>query len=68
VAPSLRAGWLQPEAIALRPQLVRSGRLEPDFVVVRGKSSVHALNIGSPGFTASIPLADELTKQLVGGG
>ncbi len=68
--PRLRDGALQPGYAGVRPKI--TGPTEPaaDFVVqgpaVHGVPGlVNLYGIESPGLTASLPLADEVLKQLV---
>jgi L-2-hydroxyglutarate oxidase LhgO len=69
--PGLRDGALQPGYAGIRPKI--SGPDEPaaDFVV-QGPAEhtipglVNLYGIESPGLTASLPLADEVTKKLAG--
>ncbi|MEI7456638.1 MAG: L-2-hydroxyglutarate oxidase [Nitrosomonadales bacterium] len=59
--------------VGIRPQLVntREGRLEMDFVVERGRHSVHVLNAISPAFTSSFAFAayivDQFSKEVIHG-
>ncbi len=69
--PGLRDGALMPGYAGIRPKI--SGRDEPaaDFVV-QGPAEhgvpglVNLYGIESPGLTASLPLADEVVKELAG--
>jgi L-2-hydroxyglutarate oxidase LhgO len=67
--PELRSGALQPGYAGIRPKI--SGPEEPavDFIVqgpeIHGVSGlVNLYGIESPGLTASMPLADEVIRQL----
>jgi L-2-hydroxyglutarate oxidase LhgO len=67
--PGLRAGALQPGYAGIRPKI--NGPQEPpaDFVIqgrdVHGVSGlVNLYGIESPGLTSSLPLADEVVRQL----
>ena len=48
------------EKVGIRPQLYNKvlGKLEDDFICVKGPSSIHILNAISPAFTASFAFAD----------
>lgn len=62
----LEPEWVKPTPkVGIRPQLVntREGRLEMDFVVERGKHSVHVLNAISPAFTSSFAFAKLVVEQ-----
>src|SRR5205823_8575556 len=67
--PGLRDDSLQPGYAEIRPKI--SGPNEPaaDFVVQRPEAHgvpglVNLYGIESPGLTASLPLADEIVRQL----
>jgi len=62
----LEASWVEPTPkVGIRPQLVntREGRLEMDFVVERGRNSVHVLNAISPAFTSAFSFAGYIVDQ-----
>lgn len=62
----LEPDWvLSTPKVGIRPQLVntREGRLEMDFVVERGRHSVHVLNAISPAFTSAFAFADYIVDQ-----
>ena len=48
------------EKVGIRPQLYNKvlGKLEDDFICIKGPSSIHILNAISPAFTASFAFAD----------
>jgi L-2-hydroxyglutarate oxidase LhgO len=67
--PDLRDGSLQPGYAGIRPKI--SGPAEPaaDFVVQGPEAHgvpglVNLYGIESPGLTASLPLADEVVREL----
>lgn len=55
--------WGRP---GIRAQLVdtRTSRLVMDFLLARGRRSVHVLNAISPAFTCALPMADHLVDVL----
>ena len=55
------------EKIGLRAQLlnIKSGELEMDFVVEKGRDSIHVLNAVSPGLTASFAFSEYVVDQLL---
>lgn len=64
----LEPDWLKSTPkVGIRPQLVntREGRLEMDFVVERGRHSVHVLNAISPAFTGAFAFADFIVDQFL---
>jgi len=59
--PSLEGTDLVPGRAGVRAQALRpDGSLEDDFVLMRSRRSVHALNVPSPAATASLAIADHL--------
>jgi L-2-hydroxyglutarate oxidase LhgO len=67
--PGLRDGALQPSYAGVRPKISGPGEPAADFVVqgpeIHGVSGlVNLYGIESPGLTASMPLADEVVRQL----
>ena len=59
--PDLRSDYLIPsEKVGIRAQLfdITKKELINDFIVEKGKDSIHILNAISPAFTASFELAD----------
>jgi L-2-hydroxyglutarate oxidase LhgO len=69
--PDLRDGALQPGYAGIRPKISGPGEPAADFVV-QGPAThgipglVNLYGIESPGLTASLPLADEVLRQLAG--
>ena len=64
----LEPDWMKATAkVGIRPQLLntREGRLEMDFVVDRGRNSVHVLNAISPAFTSAFAFAAWLADKYV---
>ncbi len=66
----LESNWIkQSPKVGIRPQLINTqeGKLEMDFLIERGKNSIHVLNSISPAFTSSFAFAklvvDELRKS-----
>lgn len=65
----LEPDWLKRSPkVGIRPQLLntRTGRLEMDFVVERGKHSIHVLNAISPAFTSSFAFASFVVETMHG--
>ncbi len=63
--PSLRAEDMVPSKKAgIRPQLVNkvTGELEMDYILKRGRNSIHVLNAISPAFTSSFEFAKMINK------
>ncbi|MBM3919579.1 MAG: L-2-hydroxyglutarate oxidase [Sphingomonadales bacterium] len=59
--PTLEGRDLVPGRAGVRAQALRpDGSLEDDFVLMRSRRSVHALNVPSPAATASLAIADHL--------
>ncbi|MEJ2344655.1 MAG: L-2-hydroxyglutarate oxidase [Gammaproteobacteria bacterium] len=70
LVPALRASMLQPTAkVGIRPQLVQldTGKLEPDYVVLKAGSTLHVLNAVSPGFTSSFAFARLIVDRFMNG-
>jgi L-2-hydroxyglutarate oxidase LhgO len=70
--PGLRDGALQPGYAGIRPKISGPGEPAADFVVQgphrhRVPGLVNLYGIESPGLTASLPLADEVVRQLAWG-
>jgi L-2-hydroxyglutarate oxidase LhgO len=69
--PDLRDGTLMPGYAGIRPKISGPGEPAADFVV-QGPAShgipglVNLYGIESPGLTASLPLAEEVLRQLAG--
>jgi len=69
--PDLPDGALQPGYTGIRPKLGPAGTPAQDFVI-QGPSDhgvaglVNLFGIESPGLTASLPLADQVVRKLVG--
>lgn len=67
----LESDWVVSSSkVGIRPQLVnmREGRLEMDFVVERGRHSIHVLNAISPAFSSAFAFAKYLVEQFVNRG
>ena len=69
--PGLRDGALQPGYAGIRPKITGAGEPAADFLVQGPEAHgipglVNLYGIESPGITASLPLADEVLKQLGG--
>ena len=67
--PGLRDGALQPGYAGIRPKITGAGEPAADFLVQGPEAHgipglVNLYGIESPGITASLPLADEVLKQL----
>lgn len=65
---TLEPNWVLPTPkVGIRPQLVnsRKNELEMDFVVERGRNSVHVLNAISPAFTSAFAFAGYVADQFV---
>ena len=67
--PGLRDGALQPGYAGIRPKISGPGEPAADFIVqgppVHGVPGlVNLYGIESPGLTASLPLADEVVREL----
>lgn len=59
--PTLEGRDLVPGRAGVRAQALRpDGSLEDDFVLMRSRRAVHALNVPSPAATASLAIADHL--------
>jgi L-2-hydroxyglutarate oxidase len=70
LVPALRASMLRPTAkVGIRPQLVQldTGKLEPDYVVLKAGSTLHVLNTVSPGFTSSFAFARVIVDRFLSG-
>jgi (S)-2-hydroxyglutarate dehydrogenase len=69
--PEIREDDLVPSQAGVRAQaLMPDGNMVDDFLVVRGKRSVHVCNAPSPAATASIPIGRtiaELLRGIIGG-
>lgn len=66
LVPDLRLGHMRPAAPGVRAQAVdRRGALVDDFLVVRGRRSMHVCNAPSPAATASLAIGRELVGQLL---
>ena len=68
--PELPDGALQPGYAGIRPKISGPGELAADFVVqgpeIHGVPGlINLYGIESPGLTASMPLADEVVRQLI---
>jgi len=69
--PGLKDGALQPGYAGIRPKISGPGEPAADFVVQGPEAHtvpglVNLYGIESPGLTASLPLADEVLRQLTG--
>jgi L-2-hydroxyglutarate oxidase len=64
MVPEVRPDDLLPAAPGVRAQAVRAdGTLLDDFLLVRGRRSLHVLNAPSPAATASLSLAETIADQ-----
>jgi L-2-hydroxyglutarate oxidase len=64
--PELQLEDLQPEAAGVRAQAVKAdGTLIHDFLVLRGRRSLHVCNAPSPAATAALPIGRHLVEQCV---
>jgi L-2-hydroxyglutarate oxidase len=64
--PELRLEDLQPEPAGVRAQAVRAdGTLIDDFLVLRGRRSLHVCNAPSPAATAALPIGRYLVEQCI---
>ncbi|HTD65672.1 MAG TPA: L-2-hydroxyglutarate oxidase [Candidatus Limnocylindria bacterium] len=65
LVPEITERDLIPCASGVRAQALRAdGSLVEDFLIVRGKNSLHVCNAPSPAATASLEIARELVKQI----
>jgi (S)-2-hydroxyglutarate dehydrogenase len=63
----LEPSWLTTSSkVGIRPQLLNTqeGRLEMDFVIKKGRQSLHVLNSISPAFTSSFAVAKHIVDQI----
>ena len=53
--------------VGIRPQLVNkvTNKLEMDYILLRGQSSIHVLNAISPAFTSSFSFAELIVNQII---
>ncbi len=58
--PELAAEDLSPDLIGVRPKLFLDGQAHPDFLMENHRGWVHCLGIESPGWTASLAVADRV--------
>jgi L-2-hydroxyglutarate oxidase len=64
LVPAVRAEDLVPMPSGVRAQAVgRDGRLIDDFLIVRGRRSLHVVNAPSPAATASLSLGETIAQQ-----
>lgn len=64
LVPAIEAEDLVRAEAGVRAQaLARKGGLVDDFLIVRGKSSLHVLNAPSPAATASIPIGRHIAER-----
>lgn len=65
LVPDINERDVVPCAAGVRAQaLRRDGSLVDDFLIVRGRNSLHVCNAPSPAATASLEIANEIVKQL----
>ncbi len=67
--PDLPDGTLMPDYAGIRPQITRPGQGEMDFEILGPRHHhvsglVHCLGIESPGLTACLAIADQVTAEL----
>lgn len=63
----LEPGWMKATPkVGIRPQLIntREGKLEMDFLIERGRNSIHILNAISPAFTSSFAFAKMVVDEI----
>lgn len=63
----LESNWIKATPkVGIRPQLIntREGKLEMDFLIERGKNSIHILNSISPAFTSSFAFAKLVVDEI----
>lgn len=63
--PMVTTGDLTPGLIGIRPKLFLDGAAYPDFLVENHKGFIHCLGVESPGLTACLAIAEEVTKLAV---
>jgi L-2-hydroxyglutarate oxidase len=62
--PAVRDDDLRPTAAGVRAQAVlRDGSLADDFLIRRGRRTVHVLNAPSPAATASLPIGRAIARR-----
>jgi L-2-hydroxyglutarate oxidase len=65
--PELRLDDLQPHPAGVRAQAVRAdGSLVHDFLVLRGRRSIHVCNAPSPAATAALPIGSHIVDLCSG--
>ena len=65
LVPEITERDVVPCAAGIRAQaLRRDGSLVDDFLITRGRSSIHVCNAPSPAATASLEIAQEIAKQI----
>jgi L-2-hydroxyglutarate oxidase len=63
--PEVEEGDLVPTEAGVRAQaLTKDGSLVDDFMIVKGKRSLHVLNAPSPAATACIPIGEAIVDQV----
>ena len=63
----LNSNWIiATPKVGIRPQLIntREGKLEMDFLIERGRNSIHILNSISPAFTSSFAFAKLVVDEI----
>ena len=66
LVPELQEEDLEPGGAGVRAQAMRpSGLLVDDFHFIRKPTALHVLNAPSPAATASLAIADEITRQIL---
>lgn len=61
-APSVKAKNLASGFIGVRPKLFIDDKAHPDFLIEQHEGWIHCLGIESPGLTASLAIADTVSK------
>lgn len=64
--PSVTTADLTPGLIGIRPKLFLDGAICPDFLVENHMGFIHCLGVESPGLTACLAIAEEVTKLAQG--
>lgn len=64
--PDIKHGSLIPDYTGIRPKLSNFDGKEQDFVIMteNGNTAIHLLGIDSPGLTASLAIAEEVTQKI----
>ena len=65
LVPDIQSDDLAPGGAGVRAQaLMSDGRLMEDFLIVRGRKSIHVCNAPSPAATASIEIGKAIVEQI----